>query len=345
MSSPTLLPRPQISVEDDRTGMDPVVLRRAFTDHVQYSRSRDLDGATAFDRYMALALAVRDRLVAALVETQRTLLRGGRQARLLPLGRVPARPGPRRQPPGARHLRRLQAGPRRDGHRPRRRSSSASPTPASATAAWGASRPASSSRWPRWACPAPATASATSSASSSRSSATARRSSAPTSGCASATPGRSPARSTRCRCSSAGTPSSIARGRRLPGGVARRREGAGRPLRHAHRRLRPNTVNTLRLWAAARRRGVRLRPLQRRRLRARRAEQERHRDHLQGPLPQRQLRGRARAAAAAGVLLRRLLHPRHRPPLQEDAHRLRRTSPTRWPSSSTTPTRPSPSPS
>src|SRR3954466_8729960 len=61
-----------ISVEDDRTGMHPVVLRRAFTDHVQYSRSRDLDGATPFDRYMALALSVRDRLVHRWAKTQRT---------------------------------------------------------------------------------------------------------------------------------------------------------------------------------------------------------------------------------------------------------------------------------
>src|SRR5277367_5380222 len=73
MSSPTLLPSNlSISVEDDRTGMAPVVLRRAFTDHVQYSRSRDLDGATAFDRYVALALAARDRLVARWSWTQRT---------------------------------------------------------------------------------------------------------------------------------------------------------------------------------------------------------------------------------------------------------------------------------
>ena len=61
-----------ISVEDDRTGMHPVVLRRAFTDHVQFSRSRDLDGATPFDRYMALAYSVRDRLVQRWAKTQRT---------------------------------------------------------------------------------------------------------------------------------------------------------------------------------------------------------------------------------------------------------------------------------
>src|SRR5262249_18452461 len=67
---------PPISVEDDRTGMHPVVLRRAFTDHVQFSRSRDLDSATAFDRYMALALSVRDRLVQRWSKTQRSYYNG-----------------------------------------------------------------------------------------------------------------------------------------------------------------------------------------------------------------------------------------------------------------------------
>jgi starch phosphorylase len=64
-------PSAPVSVEDDRTGMHPVVLRRAFTDHVQFSRSRDLEGSTAFDRYMALALSVRDRLVQRWAKTQR----------------------------------------------------------------------------------------------------------------------------------------------------------------------------------------------------------------------------------------------------------------------------------
>ncbi|APR76388.1 Glycogen phosphorylase [Minicystis rosea] len=61
-----------VSVEDDRTGMHPAALRRAFTDHVQFTRSRDLDAATAFDRYMALAYSVRDRLVQRWSKTQRT---------------------------------------------------------------------------------------------------------------------------------------------------------------------------------------------------------------------------------------------------------------------------------
>src|SRR6185503_4537853 len=71
-STPSQDAHPTIEVEDDRTGMHPVVLRRAFTDHVQYSRSRHPDSATAFDRYMALALSVRDRLVHRWAKTQRT---------------------------------------------------------------------------------------------------------------------------------------------------------------------------------------------------------------------------------------------------------------------------------
>lgn len=62
----------RVRVEDDRTSMHPAALRRAFQDHVQFSRSRDTDAATAFDRYVALALAVRDRLVSRWSATQRT---------------------------------------------------------------------------------------------------------------------------------------------------------------------------------------------------------------------------------------------------------------------------------
>jgi starch phosphorylase len=65
-------PSTAVRVEDDRTGMHPVVLRRAFNDHVQFSRSRDIEGATPFDRFVALALSVRDRLVLRWTRTQRT---------------------------------------------------------------------------------------------------------------------------------------------------------------------------------------------------------------------------------------------------------------------------------
>jgi len=70
--NPFNVPSTRIRVEDDRTGMHPVVLRRAFTDHVQFSRSRRLESATSFDRFVALSLAVRDRLVQRWSKTQRT---------------------------------------------------------------------------------------------------------------------------------------------------------------------------------------------------------------------------------------------------------------------------------
>ncbi len=69
---PVSAPSSRIRVEDDRTGMHPVVLSRAFSDHVQFSRSRDLASATSFDRYVALALAVRDRLVQRWARTQQS---------------------------------------------------------------------------------------------------------------------------------------------------------------------------------------------------------------------------------------------------------------------------------
>ncbi|HVK68487.1 MAG TPA: glycogen/starch/alpha-glucan phosphorylase [Polyangium sp.] len=62
----------RVRVEDNRTGMHPAALRRAFTDHVQFSRARDFEGATSFDRFVALSLAVRDRLVERWSQTQRT---------------------------------------------------------------------------------------------------------------------------------------------------------------------------------------------------------------------------------------------------------------------------------
>ena len=71
MTTPST-PSTKILVEDDRTGMHPVVLRRAFTDHVQFSRSRDLESSTPYDRYVALSLSVRDRLVQRWVATQQT---------------------------------------------------------------------------------------------------------------------------------------------------------------------------------------------------------------------------------------------------------------------------------
>ncbi|MHB8878138.1 MAG: glycogen/starch/alpha-glucan phosphorylase [Myxococcaceae bacterium] len=56
----------------DRSGMDPASIRRAFEDHVHYSRGKNLDNATPYDRFLALATTVRDRLARRWVKTQRT---------------------------------------------------------------------------------------------------------------------------------------------------------------------------------------------------------------------------------------------------------------------------------
>src|SRR5258708_1188538 len=60
-----------VRVEDDPTGIHPTPPPPPSTDHVQFSRSHDLVNATSFDRYVALALAVRDRLVLRWGQTQR----------------------------------------------------------------------------------------------------------------------------------------------------------------------------------------------------------------------------------------------------------------------------------
>ena len=55
----------------ERTRMDPPALRRTFFDHLTFSRGHPLDKATPYDRYVALALSVRDRLMSRWVATER----------------------------------------------------------------------------------------------------------------------------------------------------------------------------------------------------------------------------------------------------------------------------------
>ena len=77
---------------------DPHALQRSFLAHVQYTRGQGPDRATPWDKFLALAMAVRDRLAERWVATKRTYRSAGRQARLLPLRRVPARPRAGEQP-------------------------------------------------------------------------------------------------------------------------------------------------------------------------------------------------------------------------------------------------------
>src|SRR6266481_4629357 len=50
----------------------PAAIRRDFIDHIEYSRGKNPDNATPYDRFLALAQTVRDRLAKKWVKTQRT---------------------------------------------------------------------------------------------------------------------------------------------------------------------------------------------------------------------------------------------------------------------------------
>jgi len=69
-SSPAVI-RADAFAEDARTGLHPRALRRAFADHLHFSRAHESAAATPYDRYVALANSVRDRLVDRWAKTQR----------------------------------------------------------------------------------------------------------------------------------------------------------------------------------------------------------------------------------------------------------------------------------
>ncbi|WP_163995433.1 glycogen/starch/alpha-glucan phosphorylase [Pyxidicoccus caerfyrddinensis] len=73
--TPVTQPRAaQAGPTDDsgRTGEDAASMRRSFLDHVRYSRGKNYETSTPHDRFMALSLAVRDRLADRWVKTART---------------------------------------------------------------------------------------------------------------------------------------------------------------------------------------------------------------------------------------------------------------------------------
>lgn len=57
------------AIDDERTGLSVEVLRRAILHHLYYHRGRDPSTATKNDWYMALALAVRDRIMGRWIKT------------------------------------------------------------------------------------------------------------------------------------------------------------------------------------------------------------------------------------------------------------------------------------
>ncbi|MBP0018987.1 MAG: glycogen/starch/alpha-glucan phosphorylase [Cyanobacteria bacterium SBLK] len=68
-------PKPQIVVEDDRTGLSIETFRRAFADNLFYLQGKFPGTATKNDYYMALAYTVRDRLLQRWLNTMQTYIR------------------------------------------------------------------------------------------------------------------------------------------------------------------------------------------------------------------------------------------------------------------------------
>ncbi len=62
----------QVKVEDDRTGMNPETLKRAFADNLFYAQGKYQTWASPNDYYMALAYTVRDRLLHRFIKTMTT---------------------------------------------------------------------------------------------------------------------------------------------------------------------------------------------------------------------------------------------------------------------------------
>lgn len=61
-----------IQIEDDRTGMSPDTLKRAFLDNLFYIQGIAQEQAAPYDYYLALAYTVRDRLLHRFIKTVET---------------------------------------------------------------------------------------------------------------------------------------------------------------------------------------------------------------------------------------------------------------------------------
>ena len=242
-------PDPSSQMDDDRVALNKEAIKHAFLDNLFYIQGKFPALATKTDYYMALAYAVRDRMLQRWIDRRR-LHQAGLANGLLLLRRVPHGAASRQQPHQPRHLR--HRAPGRHGARPRLRGVAGDgrrtgprqrrPRPSGGVLPRFARRRSKCRRW--------ATASATTSASSSRKSSTAGRSRRPTSGCGSAIPGRSRDPSGACDVKFGGTPSVCVR--RVPSQAqcagCRAASSTAFPYDTPILGYHDNTANTLRLW-------------------------------------------------------------------------------------------------
>ena len=64
-------PAAAVEADNQRTSLDREALRQSFNDHLRSTRGHSLDSAPAYDRYVALVMSVRDRLLERRVLTER----------------------------------------------------------------------------------------------------------------------------------------------------------------------------------------------------------------------------------------------------------------------------------
>ena len=99
--------------EDERIALSKEALKHAFLDNLFYVQGKFPALATKHDYYMALAYAVRDRMLQRWISTAERLHQAGLAHGRLPVGRVPDGSAPGQQPDQSRHLRRSAPGGRR----------------------------------------------------------------------------------------------------------------------------------------------------------------------------------------------------------------------------------------
>ena len=309
----------------DSLGMDAESLKghpRASGVHAGRA-ARHVD--TEWEPYVALALAVRDRMIERWVRTQDTYYRARRQARLLPLARVPDGAHARQQPdqpgPAGRSARRRCTSSATGSRTCARRSG----TPGSATAASAGSPRASSTRWPRSATPSYGYGIRYDYGIFHQRIVDGAQVEVPDGWLRYGNPWEIARAGDRFRVQFYGRVRHVvdAQGRlaqRL-GRYARRPRHA---LRHADPRLRHADRQHAPAVGRAGRPGVRPRRVQRGRLHRGGRGARPLGEHLPGALPERQRARRAGAPAGAGVLLRLRHAPGHHPALQEALPHVRR---------------------
>jgi hypothetical protein len=87
-----------------RTTAPKEALKRAFLDDLFYMQGKFPGAGHRHDYYMALAYAVRDRMLQRWISTAATYT-AGLAHRRVPVGRIPDGAAPRQQPDQSRHLR------------------------------------------------------------------------------------------------------------------------------------------------------------------------------------------------------------------------------------------------